>query len=161
MRKLILCLLITAVWVFSISIFAEEENNDDDMFYKLMTAKTLKFIPQKSCQGDWKKGNLKLSIDNDVTDKEFPQLIFDSIDLKRRTARVISNQGATDAMVILTPTGITFVEQTGFGNLNFTTVFASSLRGTEDYIAVHSRHMHLVVSTPLPSQIHGICRILE
>ena len=161
MKKTLFCLLIAAIWFFSISIFAEEETNDNDLFNKLITAKTLKFIPLKSCTADWKKGNPKLLVDNDVTDKEFPPLIFDAIDLKKRTARIIGNQGAIDVMVILTLTGITFIEQTGAGNLNYTTVFFSCVEGTEDYIAVHSRHIDLLVSTPLPSQLHGICKIWE
>jgi hypothetical protein len=40
-------------------------------------------------------------------------MIFDAIDLKKRTARIISNQGATDVVAITTLTGITFIEQTG------------------------------------------------
>ena len=161
MRKILFCILICAVFVFSISIFAEDDTNDNELFNKLITAKTLKFISLKSCTADWKKGNPKLLVDNDITEKEFPPLIFDSIDLKKRTARIIGNQGADDVMVILTLTGITFIEQTGSGNLNYTTVFFSCVEGTEDYIAVHSRHLDLGVTKPFPSQLHGICKIWE
>ncbi|MBW7991848.1 MAG: hypothetical protein FVQ84_17770 [Planctomycetes bacterium] len=59
-------------------------------------------------------------------------------------------------MVIPTLTGITFIEQTGSGNLNYTTVFFSCVEGTEDYIAVHSRHLDLGIAKPFPSQTHGI-----
>lgn len=161
MKKLLFCLLIASIWFFSISTFSEEKTNDNNLVNKLITAKTLKFIPLKSCTANWKKGNPKLLVDNDVTDKEFPPLIFDAIDLKKRTARIIGNQGATDVVAITTLTGITFIEQTGAGNLNYTTVFFSCVEGTEDYIAVHSRHLDLLVSTPLPSQLHGICKIWE
>ena len=59
MKKLLFCLLIAAIWFFSISIFAKEETNDNDLFNKLITAKTLKFIPLKSCTADWEKRNPK------------------------------------------------------------------------------------------------------
>jgi hypothetical protein len=161
MKKMLFCLLITTVCFFSFSILAEEETNDNDSDSKLIDAKTLKFFPLKSCTAEWEKGSPKLLVDNDVTDKEFPPLIFDSIDIKKRTARLIGNQGAGDATVIANLTGITFIERTRVGNFNFTTVFFSCVEGTEDYIAVHSRHINLLVGTPLSSQMHGICKIWE
>ena len=160
MKKILFFFLIIAACIYSMRIFAVEESNDSE-FNKLISAKTLKVIFSKSCTANWNKGSPKLSVDNDVTDKEFPPLIFDAIDLKKRTARMVGNQGATDVTAIFTLTGITFIEQTPSGNLNFTTVFFSCVEGTENYIAVHSRHMNLVVTKPLPSQTYGICKIWE
>ena len=87
-------------------------------------------------------------------------IFFDSIDMEKGTARAIANQGSADVMVIPAPMSITFIEQTGIGNVIFTSVFPNYSKGTEDFIAVTSRHLNLP-GGPLPSQYHGTCKIWE
>jgi hypothetical protein len=160
MKKGYFSLLIIITLVLAINTFAEEDSNDINLYEKLLNAKTLKFVSKKSCTANWEKGKPELSVDSEVTEIEFPNLIFDSIDLKKATARLIGNQGATDVKVIANLAGLTFIEQTGLGSINITTVFSSCIEGTEDYIAVHSRHIDLGI-IPLPSQTHGICKIID
>jgi len=160
MSKILFCVLITVNLILTINTFAEKEKDVDTLYKKLLEAKSLKFISKKSCTAEWKNGKPELTVDNEVTEKEFPYLIFDSIDLKKGTARLIGNQGASDVKVIATLAGLTFIEQTDLGSVNITTVFASCIEGTEEYIAVHSRHIDLGI-LPLLSQIHGICEIFD
>ena len=87
-------------------------------------------------------------------------LIFDSIDLKNKTARIIGNEGADNVTVLLTLSGITFIEITGADNITITTVFPFYIKGTNQFAGVHSRYMNLMFE-PLPSQFHGTCKIWE
>ena len=50
------------------------------------------------------------------------------------------------------------MEQTGFGSINLTTVFAR--RASGGFIAVASRHVDLLTN-PLPSQYHGVCQVWQ
>lgn len=126
-----------------------------DAFKKLATAKSLKCTFGPGAFSNWKAGYPKIEKDRfDVA------LHFDSINLKTKTARLIGSQGAADVTLYLLPSGLTFAEETGSGNMVFTTIFASQKEGTDEFIAVTSRHMDLMGS-PLPSQYHGTCKILE
>ena len=51
-------------------------------------------------------------------------IIFDSIDTQAGTGRIIGNAASGDISVVVTPVGLTFIEQVPSGGLNFTTVFA-------------------------------------
>jgi hypothetical protein len=87
-----------------------------------------------------------------ATSKEKLSLIYDSIDVPQRSARLIGNAGATDVYVFLTDEGLHFLEITASGNVTLTTAFKSSGRP-----AAHSRHVNLD-SGPVVSQYHGHCR---
>ena len=87
--------------------------------------------------------------------------IFDAIDTEAGAARIIGNAGSGDVSVVVTPVGLTFIEQTGAGGLNVTTVFNHFVEPENTArIAVTSRHITLVGS-PFPSQYHGSCEILQ
>jgi len=87
-----------------------------------------------------------------VSDKM--ELVFDSIDTKAGTARMIGNAGAGDIAVILTLDHLSFVETTVSGNINLTTVYVSP----GELRAVHSRHISDLDGLPLLSQYYGTCR---
>jgi hypothetical protein len=133
---------------------------DDDPFAALMKARTIKCFLGKGCTADWATGDPNLTIGEWRKSREESIMIFDSIDLKKGTARLIGGLGSTDVTVIASTGGITFIEKTPLGNLTFTTVFPSYKRGTKDHIFVHSRHMS-TLKEPLPSQWHGACKTFE
>ncbi|WP_439643872.1 hypothetical protein [Gemmatimonas sp.] len=90
--------------------------------------------------------------------RETLELIFDSIDHKRRTARLISNQGAEDISAHLADDAIFLLESTLSGHLQVTAIYEP--RGQDGlYKAVHSRHTSMM-DHPLPSQFYGSCRPL-
>lgn len=125
----------------------------DQAFDELLSAKSLKCEFGPGISADWVKGHPKIKNDAFNTTTH-----FDSIDLKKRTARLIGNQGAADLVVFTTGAGLTFFETTGSGNVVFTTVFGS--QGNGKYIAVMSRHMD-IIGKPMPSQYYGTCQIWE
>jgi hypothetical protein len=133
------------------SAFADE----DVVFKKLITTKTLKCQFGPSLSASWEHGKLKLHNDDSKA-----VIFFDSINMDKGTARMIANQGSSDVDVIPGVMFITFIEQTGSGNLIFTSVFPDYAKGTEDFISVTSRHINLP-GGPLPSQYHGTCKIWE
>ena len=88
-------------------------------------------------------------------------IVFDSIDTQAGTARIIGNIGAGDISVVVTPVGLTFIEKTGVGGLNFTTVFKHFVEPENvARVAVTSRHI-TIFGSPFPSQYHGTCVILQ
>ncbi len=127
----------------------------DDVFKKLITTKSLKCQFGKGLSASWEHGQLKLENDDFKT-----IIFFDSIDMDKGKARMIANQGSSDVAVIPGVMFITFIEQTGGGNVIFTSVFPNYAKGTEDFISVTSRHINLP-GGPLPSQYHGTCKIWE
>lgn len=94
-----------------------------------------------------------------TTGKDDLELVFDQIDLKKGTARLIGNVGAEDVSVIAGSERITLLEQTGSGNLQVTVIYISQ-RSDDQFKAVHSRHTALPGGLPIPSQSYGTCRPL-
>ena len=87
-------------------------------------------------------------------------MVFDSIDTRAGTARIIGNAAAGDISVVVTPVGLTFIEQAEAGGLNFTTVFTHFVE-PENVARVAVTSRHLGFSSPFPSQYHGTCVILQ
>ena|SRR2546428_4764756 len=87
---------------------------------------------------------------------------FDSINSDEGTARAIGPFGASDIVVRLSGTTLTFLQMFNEGPLYVTTVF--SVRGPSGkQKAVHSRHEYTEVSLPgftsRPEQYYGECEI--
>jgi hypothetical protein len=94
-------------------------------------------------------------------ESKFTELVFDQIDITKKTARLIGNVGVAQVQVIEGTQLIHLVEITNSGNLNLTSIFftdKSKLSGA--FPVVHSRHLKTSPSSPLPSQYIGLCREL-
>jgi hypothetical protein len=125
----------------------------DEGFTDLMQAKSLQCEFGEGYAVSWKSGKPQFESGSMGT-----VTTFDSIDLKKGTARVIANAGAGDVIVIPTASGLNFMEKTDSGNLVFTTVFYHyASPDIPRYVAVTSRHMDMF--GPFPSQYHGTCKI--
>lgn len=138
---------------------------------ELMSAKSIEcYFPQGSF-ANWQGQSMKLEEDHMSN-----AIHFDNIDISnKKQARMIANGGAGDVRAFMSPTGITFIENTDIGNFIYTTVFPSYLGDKKinsqpqkdaflfqkAYIAVTSRHSYAPVIGAMPSQFHGYCRILE
>ncbi len=129
----------------------------DDVFARLLRARSLGCELGSGTQASWDGGRLKLQ---QSTFGQGGMVTFDSIDAKGGKGRIIGNAGAGDVRVLLTATGLTFVEETASGNLNFTTVFGRyESPASRRFVAVSSRHQD--INGPFPSQYHGTCSVLE
>ena len=149
MRYLIIALIL-------ISLFcANVVGAEDELFSRLLGAKCLKCSFKEGVSTSWHGKGVKVESDQWKGDT-----IFDSIDIKQGKARIVGNQGASDVILIGSPSGVTFVESTGIGNMVFTTVFPFYKPGTNEFCAVMSRHMNLMTEA-LPSQYYGTCKVWE
>ena len=128
---------------------------EDEVFSRLLGAKCLKCSFKEGVSTSWSSKGVKIESDQWKGDT-----IFDSIDIKQGKARIVGNQGASDIILIGSPSGITFIESTGIGNMVFTTVFPFYKPGTNEFCAVMSRHMNLMTEA-LPSQYYGTCKVWE
>jgi hypothetical protein len=91
----------------------------------------------------------------------FPELIFDSIDAKKMSARLIGNAGAVDISVMTGQDSLHLIEKTLTGNLSIATIFTHASFGDSNaYPIVLSRHMAFS-SMPLTSQYRGMCKMLN
>jgi hypothetical protein len=135
---------------------AHAQPADDEIFTHLLGARSVRCDFETGTHGSWDSGRLKLER---AAWGKGNTMTVDSIDIKEGTARLIANVGAGDVRVLMTPTGLTFVEETALGSLNFTTVFGS-YGPSRRLIAVTSRHMS-TFSGPFPSQYHVTCSILD
>ena len=131
------------------------ETDGVDVFNSLITTKSLKCSFDAGSVGIWGSKSVK------IEESHFGNggsVHFDSIDLKTNKARFIGNAGSTDVDILFN-SGLTFIEQSNSGNLIFTTVFPDYREGSEEFIAVMSRHLKGLVTGVLPSQYHGTCKL--
>lgn len=85
-------------------------------------------------------------------------LVFDNINIKAGTARLIGNAGTADVIALSADNRLSFVEVTNSGNVNLTSVnfdFDAALLK-----ATHSRHVG-TIAVPMSSQLYGTCRVYD
>jgi hypothetical protein len=81
---------------------------------------------------------------------------IDTIDLKKRSARLVGTGGSALVSLLSSAVGVTVIEQTPLGNVNITTVFAFGQQN-RTFFAVHSRHIGDPTAPPTVSQNYGSC----
>lgn len=81
-------------------------------------------------------------------------LVFDSINTKAGTARLIGNAGAADVTVLETPNHLNFVEVAPAGNIKLTSIYVTA----RDLKAGHFRHVGRI-EKPMLSQHYGSCQV--
>lgn len=89
------------------------------------------------------------------------EIVFDQIDKKNGTARMIGNNGAENVIAIDGRDSVHLVEITASGNMNITTIFQQRDARRNSFAGVHSRHVTLMSGGPLPSQYVGLCSKLN
>ena len=152
------------ILIFSLTLLATLVYGQTPTPNQLFKAKSIKCTYGNGTVANWailgSDGSPKLETALFAESKADCSVVFDSIDLEKGTARVIGNNGATDVSAKRTPQGVTFIEITPVGNVVIDTVFAKFKQGTSEFICVESRHND-GLSSPIPSQYHGTCKILE
>lgn len=97
---------------------------------------------------------------NTKRENKFAELIYDQIDITKKTARLIGNAGVAKVQALEGDESIHLVEITNSGNLNMTTIFLTDKgKSIGVFPVVHSRHIK-IASSPLPSQYVGLCKEL-
>lgn len=143
------------VWLFLLLALPSLGTAQTDDFKRLVQVKSLRCELSPGILTSWDSGRPKSH-----PDKYSGPITFDAIDTKTGTARLVATDGAADLTVVLSGLGLTFTEETAFGNLSITTVFADRVKGTDKFIVVQSRHM-LTLSGPFMSQFNGTCKALQ
>ena len=132
---------------------------DEDPMEVIRSAKVIICKFNKLALTDYKDGDLMLSESSD----EY-ELVFDSIDFKNGSARMVSTNGIVQAFY--TDSGATFFEGPKYDNHSLTTVFPVPAKASEEFIAVQSVHA-LIPGIRLktgahfyaPKQRYGSCKI--
>ena len=88
----------------------------------------------------------------------FPDTIYDQINPKEGTGRLIGNVGAVDVMVLKGNQSINIVEITPVGNMTFTTIFNGLPNKDGLFPVVTSRHPNMMGA--FVSQYVGLCSSL-
>ncbi len=141
---------------FLLFLFASPASAQPPAWNKLINANRLDCSFLLGSIANWERGEVK------VDKGRFKVMLqFEAINLKTKTAKVITRDYSADVSLFLTPSGLFFIETTGVGNVIMTAVFPRYQKGTRHFIAVTSNHIYLPDSTPLSSQHHGTCKIME
>jgi hypothetical protein len=85
---------------------------------------------------------------------------IDTINIQRRTARIVGSRGTAEASAFLTDTSLNVIEQTPIGNFILTSIFTAGGDGTR-LMAVHSRHLGDLAAPPSASQYYGTCDVVK
>ena len=93
-------------------------------------------------------------------DGRMSELVFDQLDVKKGTGRMIGNSGSENVQVLSGDGSNHIIERTPSGNMNITTIFSSTQKNPNEYPVVHSRHINLI-GGPLVSQYVGLCKKLN
>ena len=88
----------------------------------------------------------------------FPDMIYDQINPKEGTGRLIGNAGAVDVTALQGYQSLNIVEMTPVGNMTFTTIFNGLPNKDGLFPVVHSRHPNMMGA--FVSQYVGLCRSL-
>jgi hypothetical protein len=85
---------------------------------------------------------------------------IDSFDFRRNRAQLVGTT-STPVTLLVTPMGLSIIEQTLAGNLTVTSVFSGTASGEgQTYLAVHSRHLAKDMDLPArASQAYGTCQL--
>ena len=95
-----------------------------------------------------------------VRSGKMSEIIFDQVDTKKGTGRMIGNSGSENVQVLNGDGSIHIVERTTSGNMNTTTIFTPSQKNPSEYPVVHSRHLNFM-GGPFVSQYVGLCKKLN
>lgn len=93
-------------------------------------------------------------------DGRMSEIVFDQLDTKKGTGRMIGNSGSETVQVLNGDGSIHIVERTPSGNMNTTTIFIQLQKNPSEHPVVHSRHLNFV-GGPLVSQFVGLCKKLN
>ncbi len=153
-------LISSCIFIFFLSLPSLLLANDNSERIDLLkNAKSLKCSFDSGFFSKWENGEVASQ------KSTMEPIVFDSIDFKTGKARNLSHSGSTDVVAALTMGGAHFVETTGSGSWNTTTIFLVYGKKGEEmfqrglFFAVHSRHVSALTIQPMTSQFYGKCEL--
>lgn len=96
-----------------------------------------------------------------IKDGGLGELLFDNLNYKNGTARLIGNVGSSDVILLDGMLAVSFIERTDVGGVTITTIFKGAnvgLRLSQTYRAVSSRHIARTIGGESTTQHYGTCK---
>lgn len=121
----------------------------------LSTAVALRCTFSSFVTTEWKAG-----VPTPVTNPQDFTFQIESINLKKKTARIVFGRVTAEASAFLTSTGLNVIETTPLGNFLLTTVFVAGAQGNT-LRAVHSRHLGDLEAPGTAFQHYGTCDVIK
>ena len=152
-----------AILLATFETHAQDRTTQLEAQTALYAAKSIRCVLGDGVHTTWSGGKPDRTLVPYATDASKATMVFDSIDLQRRVARLIGELGSTDVELVSAAAGLTFAELTPNGP-NVTTVYAYyNSAVARRFLMVQSRHMVILppVGTPTPSQYYGTCEVLQ
>lgn len=164
MRRSIAALFGIGLQMSLVGAHGQERAMQREAQASLYSAKSLRCVLGAGIHTTWSQGIPGTKPAQFASEAAKATMVFDSIDIQRRVARLIGEIGATDVSIISDSGGLTFTERTPNGP-NVTTVYPyyNNAKGGR-LLMVQSRHMVILpflMGSPAPSQYYGSCEVLE
>jgi hypothetical protein len=154
--------ILVAVFGCAVSAAAPPtEVSPNDPVSRLRSAHTLRCHFTAEATTKWTNGRRTIASENLSGQARANEITYDSIDLKRGTARAIGNAGAADVTVKVDRMGaLWMVETVPMGYLVVTTIIPNYAADSTDFIIIESRHTWLPSAYALGTQGSGTCSVL-
>jgi|HubBroStandDraft_4_1064222.scaffolds.fasta_scaffold344203_2 hypothetical protein len=137
------------------------EVSPNDPVSRLRSAHTLRCHFTAAATTKWTNGQRTITSENLNVQARANEVTYDSIDLKKGTARAIGNAGAADVTVKVDRMGaLWMVETVPMGYLVVTTIIPNYAADSTDFIIIESRHTWLPSAYALGTQDSGTCSVL-
>jgi hypothetical protein len=121
----------------------------------LPTAVSLRCTFSSFVATEWKD-----DVPQSVTNPQDFTFQIETINLKKKTARIVFGKATAEASAFLTSTGLNVIETTPMGNFLMTTVFVAGGQGNT-MKAVHSRHLGDLEVAGAAFQHYGTCDVIK
>jgi hypothetical protein len=121
----------------------------------LATAVSLRCTFSSFVATEWKDG-----VPTSVVNPQDFSFQIETINLKKKTARIVFGPASAAASAFLTSTGLNVIETTALGNFLMTTVFVAGAQGNT-LQAVHSRHLGDLNALGTAFQHYGTCNVIK
>jgi len=121
----------------------------------LATAVSLRCTFSSFVTTEWQDG-----VPTSVTNPQDFTFQIETINLKKKTARIVFGKVSAEASAFLTSTGLNVIETTPLGNFLLTTVYVAGAQGNT-LRAVHSRHLGDLAAPGMAYQHYGTCEVIK
>lgn len=139
--------------------FAVSAQGDLDL---LLSAKTIRCSMEQGATSEFDGEKVSFKRGKFSKNPEDSLVTYAKIDLKQGTALIIGNAGTDDVIVRTAEMGLNFIAFTGSGAIVTATIFSNrDVDGNYFYVTSRHTQLSLGITTSLPSQWTGLCKVIE